>query len=245
MSKKARTAAQSRADRAAAAVVEQEAAERRRRLLTIGGVLVVIVAVVAGGFWLQSSRDTTGQPATPPGESSEHGLVLGDASAPHTVVIYEDFLCPFCGDLERAADEGLTAAVEEGRARVEYRPVVFLERFGSYSLEAANAFGAVLDTSGPEVAKEFHDRLFEEQPAESGPFPETSWFTELAVEAGADEAEVAPLIEDGAFVQWAENATEAASQSGVVGTPTVLLDDEPVEGATIDEMVDNLMAGLE
>ena len=107
----------------------------------------------------------------PAGASGDYGMVVGDADAPKSIVIYEDFLCPFCGQLEQTVGDQLDAAVEAGEVNVEYRPLPFLERISDYSPEAANAFAVVLDESGPEVAKAFHDLLFDNQPSESGPVP--------------------------------------------------------------------------
>ena len=243
MSKK--SAHESRTARAAEVIRAQQARERRRRLLIVGTVAAVLVLVVVVGLVIQGQRDTTGDVATAPaGASDSYGLVLGDDGAPHDVVIYEDFLCPICAEFEGLTNDGLSEAVEAGQARVEYRPVDFLSRFGDYSLPAANAFAVVLDAAGPEAAKEFHDALFAEQPSESGPFPEDSWLVEKAVEAGADESAVKSGIEDLAFEQWVENATEQASKDGVNSTPTVMLDGEPVSGETLGARADNLLKGL-
>ncbi len=243
MSKK--NAQDRRSARAAEVIRAQQAAERRRRLVVVGVVGAVLVVAVVIGLLVQSQRDTTGDVATTPeGASDDFGLVVGDADAPHEVVIYEDFLCPICGELEGLTNDGLTEAIEAGRARVEYRPVDFLSRFGDYSLPAANAFWVVLDAAGPDVAKTFHDELFAEQPSESGPFPEDSWFVDKAVEAGADESAVRAGIEDLAFEQWVENATEQASKDGVNGTPTVMLDGKPCPGSHLDEIAGNLLEGV-
>jgi protein-disulfide isomerase len=112
---------------------------------------------------------------------------------------------------------------------VEYRPVSILGRISDYSMRSANAFAVVLDTAGPEVAKEFHDLLYAEQPSESGPQPDDDWLVEKAVEAGAEESEVRAGIEDLAFEGWVENATDAFSKAGHTGTPTVLVDGEVVD----------------
>jgi protein-disulfide isomerase len=241
-----RNKAAERAARAAALKAKQEREERLRRTLTIGAVVLGIVIIIAGGVLIQSQRDSTGNDAAAPaGATAEYGVVAGDAGADHEVVIYEDFLCPVCGELETQAGEALTTAVEEGRARVEYRPVNFLSRFGDFSMDAANAYAVVLDAEGPEVAKAFHDAVYADQPAEDADeFPGSAWLIDKAVEAGASEEAVTAGIEEGAFEGWVDNATGAASEAGVNGTPTVLLDGEPVPGATIDEVAANLEAGL-
>lgn len=232
-----------RAERAKAAAAEARRAARRKERLTYVAVVGVVLAVVVGGFFvIRALTDTSDTAAPPEGASSEFGVVLGEASAPAEVVIYEDFLCPACRGLEQQIDEPLSAAVEEGTVRVEYRAIDFLSRFGDYSQRSANAFAAVLETSGPEAAKEFHDALYAEQPPESGPFPDDDWLVDHAVEAGADEAEVRPLIEDLGFEGWVADATDAASREGVTSTPTVFVDGQQVTGQTIEEVVQAVLA---
>ena len=64
------------------------------------------------------------------------------------------------------------ALADDGKVAGEYRPFVLLSQVGDYSERTAAAFGVVLDQAGPDVAKEFHDLLFANQPSEAGPFPE-------------------------------------------------------------------------
>ncbi|GAB6985766.1 DsbA family protein [Nocardioides pyridinolyticus] len=244
MSKKNR--ATDRASRATAALEEQQRQERRRRSLMIGGVVVALAAVVALVLVLQSVFGGGVDEERVPAANSEFGLTIGPDDAPHTVVIYEDFLCPYCGELERATRDDLAQLAADGQVQVEYRPFNLLSSLGDYSERSAGAFSIVLEQSGPEVAKEFHDLLFDHQPDESGPFPSDADLVDLAVEAGADEADVRDAIESEEGEQWVADATRAADDAGVQGTPTVLLDGEVFQdGRTIDDMADNLISRLQ
>ena len=243
MSSKAQKRAE-RAERAAEHLKAQQSQERRRNLLVVVGVVVAMALVIGAGFLVNSLRDSSRDISAAPAGSTDHGIAIGDPDAPHQVVIYEDFLCPYCGQLEQASSEGLSRLADEGKVYVDYRPFDLLQT--DYSLDAANAFAVVLDAAGPEVAKTFHDRLFADQPSEGGPYPDADWLVDRAVEAGATEAEVRPGIEDGAQEQWVEDATAAAADAGVTGTPTVLLDGEFFQdGRTMEEIADNLVAALE
>jgi protein-disulfide isomerase len=232
-----REARRAKAERAKAAAAAKKAAEQRRQRLVVGGVVLAIIVVIVGGFFIfRSTNDTSATSGPPEGLTSESGLLVGEEGAPRSVVIYEDFLCPACGALEGSVNEQLSAAAEQGDVSVEYRPVSILGRISDYSMRSANAFAVVLDTSGPEVAKQFHDILYADQPSESGPFPEDDELVEKAVEAGAEESEVRPGIEDLAFEGWVEDATDAFSRAGHTGTPTVLIDGEPAQGQTMQEI---------
>jgi protein-disulfide isomerase len=233
---------QLRAERAAAALREQEQRERRRRILMVVGVVVAMVLIVTAGFLVNRARDSSNDVTAAPAGTGEHGLVIGEASAPHDIVIYEDFLCPICGDLESRTNEELAQLAADGRVRVEYRPFELLGRFGDYSHRSAAAFSVVLEQSGPEVAKRFHDLLFANQPSEGGPFPDDADLVALAVEAGAQESDVADDIEQGAGDAWADEATRSASDAGVDSTPTVLLDGKVfTDYRTMEQLAENLL----
>jgi protein-disulfide isomerase len=222
-----------RAERAAALLAERERAEKRRRTLIVAGILLGLVLVIAAGFAVTRLRDTTGDVSDAVDTAGEYGVTIGQEDAPREVVIYEDFLCPACGAFEAETNDALTAMAEAGDVRVTYRPFTFLDRFGDYSERATAAFGVVLDREGAEVAKEFHDLLFENQPSEAGPFPDDDALVDLAVEAGADKDAVGDPIRDLAGEEFAAGATEAALDAGVQQTPTVLIDGEVYLGADL------------
>lgn len=234
---------QPRSDRAAAARAAraaQERAEQRRRLMMIGGVVAVIVAILVVGLVFQSSRDT--EVVAAPAGQGEHGVTIGDPDAPHEVVVYEDFLCPFCGELEARTGDRLSELAEAGDVFVEYRPYNLLSQLGDYSERSTSAFAVVLEESGPETAKAFHDLLYDEQPEEGGDYPTNEDLLALAVEAGADEAAVRDGILETAKADWVEAATQAARDAGVRGTPTVLVDGEVFQsGGDIDDFADALL----
>ena len=109
-------------------------------------------------------------------------------------------------------------------------------------MRSAGAFSIVLDKSGADVAKKFHDLLYENQPDESGPFPESSELADLAVQAGASESDVRDAIEGDQGTPWVTQATKAATDAGVQGTPTIVLDGKVFQdGRTMDELAQNLV----
>ena len=233
------SAANSKSERAAAVRRSHQAAERRRNLYVVGTIVAVILAIVGVGLLVQSQRDTTGEAATDPtGVSSDYGVVVGDADAPKTITVYEDFQCPICRALEQATAEQVRTAVEDGKVNLEYRIVSFLDRASKndYSSRAANAAMVVLDRSGTDVFWKFHDLLFANQPEEGTAGPDNDALIALAVEAGADPDEVTDGIKNGEFDQLVINATDEMSKNGVTGTPTVLIDGE-VAGKTPAEAV--------
>lgn len=228
MSNKKKPAEQSRQVRAQAAIRRQKAVERSRNV-AIGGVVVgVLVVVVVVAYLFTRSSDTTGATpdAVPSGTTNDYGVVVGKSGAGTQMVFYEDPQCPICKQFEATVGDKVATAVDQGDVSVEYRVVSFLDDASStdYSSRAANALLAVQDVAGPDAFIKMHDLLYENQPEEGSAGLPDSQLVDYAVQAGADEAEVRPLIEDKAFAQWIKNATDAMSKNDVTGTPTVFID---------------------
>jgi len=103
--------------------------------------------------------------------------------------------------------------------------VAFLDRSSStnYSSRALNAAMAVLSTAGPDAFMRFRSIAFGNQPAEGSAGVPDSTLIEWAVQSGADEDKVTPLINDNTYHQWVVNATDQMSKDNVTGTPTVFV----------------------
>lgn len=213
-------------------------------MLSVVGVVVAMAVIIGGALAYSLTRDS----GTDAPSSSSYSLGIGKKSAPHTVVVYEDFLCPYCQAFEAASRAQLTKLAQQGKVYVEYRPFHFLDP--DYSLEALNAFavvkGAYPSTSPTGVAKKFHDLLYENQPSEQGPFPSTSDLVDLAVKAGAAKSKVEDGIKDTSSEKdWTDGATKEALATGLQGTPTVLLDGTQFQqGSSVEDIASNLIKQL-
>ncbi len=216
-------------ERAAAIRKEQERKERRRRTIGVSAAVLVVLALIFGiGYGVQSSRDTTGKSgATPQGTTDTYAVSVGKPTAKVTLDVYEDFMCPICGELEAADKSWVPTYLDQGKVLIRYHVMSFLDRQSSgteYSTRAANAFAVVTDTAGPDVAKKFHDLLYANQPTEGSAGLTDSQLIDYAVQAGAARSDVEKPIRDVAFRQWVVNATDQANKDGVNGTPTVRVD---------------------
>ena len=255
---------QERAALAAKMVAEQKAKQRRATLLKVAGVIgamaviiavCVVVGIKAGG----DSGDAADQKLVPAGDS-KYGMTVGDATAPHQVIMYEDFLCPVCQAFEQADGDQLQKLADEGKVYLDYRPFHLLSP--DYSTQAANAFFVVWKESGEEVALKFHDLLYycpnsdhtaatcnqpDEQTPSVAPNGNDSLqnLVDLAVQAGADKDDVETKILNGENDSMVTKATNEAYAAGVNGTPTVFLDGEQVQGTTVLEVAQNLLKALQ
>lgn len=229
---------QNRSQRAAAIQAADARKERNRKMAIAAAIVVVLAAVVAGTFWYSSgASNTTAPAANAPATAGDHSLVIGKASAKYHVIVYEDFLCPFCREFEMASRDYLHADAAKGLVQVEYRPFHLLQ--DDYSVRALNAFAAVL-TQSPAKALKFHDLLYDNQPYENAATkPDAAKLADWAGSVGADKAavEAAVTANDPAYV----NAVDAmAAKDKVQGTPTVLVNGKPLTGSTITDMSDSL-----
>lgn len=212
-------------EKARAMRLAQEAKDRRRRRglagAAVAGVLVVVVGV---GALVQAGRSSVGEVSTAPGNVVDGAFLTGQAAAPVTVSVYYDYLCPACRAFEEAQGDWLTGLRDAGEIAVEYRPISILDRYSStqYSTRAANAAACVADAS-PEAFQAFHDKMFVVQPPEGGAGLPDDQLVRIARDAGAGEA-VEQCVADGRFTSWVATTTDEASQDGVRGTPTVLVD---------------------
>ncbi|NUR07587.1 MAG: thioredoxin domain-containing protein [Nocardioidaceae bacterium] len=229
------------AERAAAIRAEQERRERRRRALVVGAVVIavlVIVGVIA--TVVSSQKDTSGQSGAAPAGAVANGYAVpaGPATAKTTITVYEDFMCPFCGQFEAATRSTVQKGIADGSVQMQYHVLNFLDGSSTseYSTRSANALAVVLDTSGPEVAKKFHDLLFENQPEEGSAGLSDGKLLDLAVQAGAPRAKVSQGISDRRFDQWVDNVTDRASKDGVTGTPTVLINGKKLESTSVADL---------
>jgi protein-disulfide isomerase len=234
-----------RPERARKAAEQREAQQRRekmRRNLNIGGVVLVVLLLIGGALLVtQMGGGPNTDIEAPEAGTSDYGVTIGPTDAPHQVVIYEDFLCPYCGELEKRTGEQLASLADEGKVLVDYRPFQLFTDI-DFTAQVLNAFKVTLDAAGPEAAKAFHDAVYADQPSEAGPYPDDDWLVEKAVDAGAEEADVRPGIEDMSQQAWVDDATQAAVDAGVNSTPTIVVDGEVfTQGSTLDEQAQALI----
>jgi protein-disulfide isomerase len=231
-----------RAERANAIQREQAAGERNRRILITVAIVVVLSAIVAAGVVFSSggAKKPESTSALPPASAQGQALVMGDnAKAATKVVVYEDFLCPYCRQFETSSRDFLQAAADKGSVQVQYRPFHLLQ--DDYSTQALSAWATVLQTGTPKQALRFHDLLYDNQPYESSANkPDGDKLADWAKEAGVTSSSVLDSVrkaDDPAFVKAAD---AAATKAGVDGTPTVYVNGKPLQGSSVSDMADKL-----
>lgn len=214
------------ARRAVEAAVRARAERRRRNVLTgmVAGVVLLLVLVVV--ILVQTHRTSTSAAAAVPANAAGSAIVVGSATAPVTVDLYEDFQCPNCKAFEDATGSTLAQLISDGTVQAHYHGMAFLDTSanGQYSTRALNAAAVVVATAGPEAFQTFHDLLYAHQPAEGGSGLTDAQLVQYAAQAGAAGSSVEQDIRDLTYGDWVKTATDQASKDGVTSTPTVLVD---------------------
>jgi protein-disulfide isomerase len=196
----------------------------------VAAIIIAVVVATSGGDDDDSPAASAGE-VVQPGNVDEWSIPVGDDDAQVTVAIYYDYMCPACGAFEMANGDALDQLVQEGTARLELRPISFLDEQSDgtrYSTRSGNAIATVADGALPAVW-EFHRALYENQPEEGSAGLTDKEIADVALDAGVP-AHVVERFTDGTHEGWIAAATEAAFDSGVKGTPTVLVDGETFEG---------------
>ncbi|WP_370948445.1 DsbA family protein [Amycolatopsis sp. cg5] len=195
-------------------------------------VVLVIAVVLGGGLYLQlrnnrAEADGYGPPRTAARISAPGVVTLGAANAPHTVDVYEDPLCPFCAQFEKRFGQLLAKAIDEGKAKVNYHLLTFLDaksKTGDYSTRAAAAMLCATKVTGTSFGR-LHEHLMapDNQPSENGSTDRTNdELIRFAFDAGAGP-DFGKCLLDGTF-QAELRDTTAAVRPTIPGTPSVRID---------------------
>ncbi len=90
--------------------------KRRNRVLAISaGVVAVVLVIGFVALAITRSGGSAAASATPPGVTADGGIEVGQASAPHTVTIFQDYQCPVCKQYEAAVGPWLDEQVQPAR----------------------------------------------------------------------------------------------------------------------------------
>ena len=206
-----------------AALMEERRRAGDRRVRTVSGLAGVVLVAVAGvGVGVGAARVGAPEGPRPQAVSVTEGVVVGKASAPVTVELYEDLQCPACREFEASAGPVLKQYVDAGRVTVHYLVVSFLDSASTtrYSSRAANAAYCAADAG---VFQSFHDLLYANQPPEGGTGLTEAQLIEYGRQAGATGQSFADCVTTTTYGDFVTRITDQASRDGISATPTVLV----------------------
>lgn len=207
------------------------------RVLTVAAVVMTAVTAVVVAIQLGGGRDNVSSMAVEQVSATEveqwldGRLLLGDPAASVTVVVFSDFMCPFCQKF--AADYSALVANWHVPVRVIFRhlPLTVLHpraREWAAGASCADSLGHF---------PRFHDLAFKLQSSlDSLPV----W--RVAQNAGvADSAAFHRCLHSGEVAEEITADSLAASRLGVTGTPTFVVGSHRIVGSPGRRVLDSLI----
>ena len=206
---------------------------RNRLLLLAAAAAVAVVAVVvvivvassggSGGDTTTAAVDTSPDTAAPSALFAgvpQSGDTLGKASAPATLLVFEDPQCPFCKEFNlNVLPSVVSDFVRTGRVKLAWRGINIVGSNSNDGLAAIYAAGR------QNKLWPMAESIYRRQGAENSGWITEAVIREAATEAGADPAKVvASMSGSNANMQA---AAQEADQLGLRGTPSFYLQRPP------------------
>ncbi|MGI8458375.1 MAG: thioredoxin domain-containing protein [Propionibacteriaceae bacterium] len=215
--------------------VAEIAARRRQERRTLAVVAIALVLVlVGGGIGIQAYRSSRAPVATtlPAGAgfapvtiTDGKPIVLGQAAAPVTLTLYEDFHCPHCAEFEELMGPRITELQNAGTVKVELYPMAFIDQ-GSFA--ASNAMACAAESG---LGQPFYLGLFANHTRQWSADQLVALGTQT--DAGHADSAFATCVRDDAHQGWVNSINSAADTNGVSQTPTAFLNGDPVDIASL------------
>jgi protein-disulfide isomerase len=222
-------------DRAAARkIVEQQKAAAKRRQVTIWtSVAVVGILVIAGligwGVYANQSKNDASKVVTP-SVAVDDGTAFAVGTGPVVVDLYEDFMCPICHNFETNSGDTLNKLVEANKITVRYHTVAILDRASNGTQYSTRSAGAAAAAAEGGKFKEYHDVLYDNQPAENSDGLTDAKLIELGKSVGLGDS-FAQAVTAKTYDAWAGKVTDTFSSRGYNGTPTIVVAGKQLQGA--------------
>ncbi len=182
--------------------------------VTVVAVLVVASIVVTGGGDDGSTTTTGGSSALFAG-IPQRGTTLGAASAPVTLVQFEDMQCPICREYQ---EDGFSGVVDEyvrpGKVKLRFAGLAFL---GS---DSEKALSHVLAAGKQGKLWQYVDALYANQGAENSGWVTDELLERLAGDVGLDWARLQQDAASSEVKQEAQASAAEAARLQVPGTPS-------------------------
>ncbi|TDV42142.1 DsbA family protein [Actinophytocola oryzae] len=239
----------------------------RRKVIVGVGVVVVLLAAVIGGVIIYNNQknttegqnikaiapDSSQQAATAEFPVTRDGgvVVVGQTDAKVTLDVYEDFLCPICGEFEKTYGADIEKNVAAGSVQVRYHMLPLLNDRSDppgYSTDSANA-GLCAADAGQFPA--FHQSLYNDQPEEGSRGWDDQQLAKLGADLGIKDVTFKSCVTSGKYDSLVSTNYEEVSKTPYLqqdlgngqkgfGTPTVAVGQQVVDTSE-SNWLDNLV----
>ena len=223
-----------RAARQQATQAGQSSADRNKRLWQLGGILVVaaaivvVIVLVAGGG---SSSKTDSSKLTGAAEIQTNlagipqaGLVIGNATAPLTLVEFADLKCPVCREFDvNSLPTIIKNYVRTGKLKFEVRLLHFLDQTTSGTPDSENAARFAQATGLQHKGMNFIELWYYNQQDEATAYATPDYLTKLGnAISGLDSAKATQAAKLPIWPKVFDKNDLEFRTSGFTGTPSFL-----------------------
>lgn len=204
----------------------------RTRLILVGAavgaaaLLAVVLILASGGSKSAATTTTpTATVASPPTSLAgipQQGETLGQASAPVTLVVYEDPQCPYCRSWNvQTLPTVVSDYVRKGTLKLEYRGVVIIGQ------DSVRGLRAIYAAASQNKLWSFADALYAHQGVENSGWITNSVILAAAREAGANGQAILAAMGSPAVNAALTKAQKQARADQLRGTPTFVVERPP------------------
>jgi protein-disulfide isomerase len=148
---------------------------------------------------------------------------LGDPNAKVTLVMYEDFQCPWCEKFDTESEQAIrNTYVKDGKVQLVFRDFPFLgDRAKSEGKEDESTKAAEAARCAEDQGKfwEYHDYLFAHQNGESQGAFSVKNLKSFAQTLGLDKTSFNQCLDSDKYAKAVLDSKNAGADAGVQGTP--------------------------
>ncbi len=185
---------------------------------------VLFVLLIGGAVWYSAGANDTYNAGV---EVKAH--IKGNPDAAVKLVEYSDFQCPACAQFHSVVKEIVDEYGDQLSFEYRHFPLSQIHRLAEPAARAAEAAG--------QQGKffEYHDFLFENQGTWSNSTNPAQFFLQYANEVGLDIDEFTRMQRSSILRSHVQSQFAEARDLGFTGTPSFLLNGEPMKFQTFDE----------
>lgn len=179
-------------------------------------------------------------------KAGEKPIVTDQGGYPATanIVLYVDYMCPYCGQFEATNSATIQSMLEAGAATLEVHPIAILDSksLGTrFSTRAANVAACVASID-PVNFFATHNALFLNQPEENSEGLSNDELKTIVQGAGVTNEAVFDCMSRGTYEKWVAQATKRVVNNPLPnsdvkefpGTPAVIVNGKMYKGALDD-----------
>lgn len=212
----------------------EDSQKKERDILLPGSILVAALLVAGALVYSVGARNAPPAPVNSVIGASADDLIdddviLGDPSAPVTVVEFGDYQCPYCGRFFTEVESKLrNEYIKSGKVKMVYRDFAFL------SEESFSAAMASQCAAEQKKFWEYHDGLFSAEVIDgrehNGNLSD-AFFKALASSLGLDRNRFDSCLSSKKYEKEISNDYNDGLAAGVTGTPTTFIGGQALSGA--------------